>query len=158
MVFVLHWLPFSCQNMSQILLLWWHTVLFHPVDMGGYQKWEAWEAPGAQRHSNVLVLLLSCAPQLPIPLYILVRASLRCSVMGVEHSVLWDLQFLGNFPYWIALISQNKNRLTSFRRKLFVSGSFEPVIAQMLMLQILNSSKEGQFYCFLNQYNSFQLT
>ena len=32
MVFVLHWLPFSCGNRSQILLLWWHTVVFHPVD------------------------------------------------------------------------------------------------------------------------------
>ena len=28
----------------------------------------------------------------------------------------------------IAFISQNKNRLMSFRRKLFLSGDFEPVI------------------------------
>ena len=34
MVCVLHWLPFSRGNRSQILLLWWHTVVFHPVDMG----------------------------------------------------------------------------------------------------------------------------
>ena len=27
----------------------------------------------------------------------------------------------------IAIISQNKNRLTSFRRNVFVSGNFEPV-------------------------------
>ena len=80
------------------------------------------------RHSNVLVLLLSCAPGPPTPLSILVRASLRCSVKGVVHSVVRDLQFLGNFSHGIAFISQNKNRLTSFRRKVFVSGHFEPVI------------------------------
>ena len=80
------------------------------------------------RHSNVLVLLLSCAPGPPTPLSILVRASLRCSVKGVVHSVVRDLQFLGNFSHGIAFISQNKNRLTSFRRKFFVSGHFEPVI------------------------------
>ena len=80
------------------------------------------------RHSNILVLLLSCAPGPPTHLSILVRASLRCSLKGVEHSVVRDLQFLGNFSHGIPLISQNKNRLTSFRRKLFVSGHFEPVI------------------------------
>ena len=58
------------------------------------------------RHSNVLVLLLRCTSGPPGPLSILVRASLRCSVMGVVHGV----------------------RLTSFKRKLFVSGHFEPVI------------------------------
>ena len=59
---------------------------------------------------NVLVLLLSCAPD---------RASLLCSVKGVVHSIVRDLQFLGNFSHGIALISQNKNRLKfwSFRRK-----------------------------------------
>ena len=46
----------------------------------------------------------------------------------VVHSVVRDLQFLGNFSHGIAFISQNKNRLTSFRIKLFVSGHFEPVI------------------------------
>lgn len=80
------------------------------------------------RHSNVLVLLLSCAPGPPIPLSILVRASLCCSVKGVLHSVVRDLQFLGNFLHGLAFFSQNKNRLTSFRKKLFVSGHFEPVI------------------------------
>ena len=80
------------------------------------------------RHSNVLVLLLSCAPGPPSPLYILVKASLCCSVKGVAHSVVRDLQFLCNFSHGIAFISQNKNRLTSFRRKFFVSGHFEPVI------------------------------
>ena len=79
------------------------------------------------RHPNVLVLLLSCAPGPPTPLSILVRDSLRCSVKGVVHSFLPDLQFLGNFSHGIALISQNKNRLMSFRRKVFVSGHFEPV-------------------------------
>ena len=62
------------------------------------------------------------------PLSILVRASLLCSVRGVVHSIIRDLQFLRNFSHGIAFISQNKNRLTSFRRNLFVSGHFEPVI------------------------------
>ena len=77
--------------------------------------------------TNVLVLLLSCAPG-PPTLSILVSASLRSFVKGVVHSVVRDLQFLGHFSHGIALISQNKNRLTSFRRKGFVSGHFEPVI------------------------------
>ena len=51
-----------------------------------------------------------------------------CSVKGVVHSVVRDLQFLGNFSHGIAFISPNKNRLMSFRIKLFVSGHFEPVI------------------------------
>ena len=80
------------------------------------------------RHFNVLVHLLSCAPGPPTPLSILVRASLRCSVKGVLYSVARDLQFLGNFSHRIAIISQNKNRLMSFRRKVFVSGHFEHVI------------------------------
>ena len=71
--------------------------------------------------TTVLVLLLSCAPGPPTPLSILVRD-------GVVHSIVRDVQFLGNFLHGIALISQNKNRLTSFRRKVFVSGHFEPVI------------------------------
>ena len=45
-----------------------------------------------------------------------------------EGSSTQDLQFLGNFSYGIAFISQNKNRLMNFRRKVFVSGHFEPVI------------------------------
>ena len=80
------------------------------------------------RHSNVLVLLLSCAPGPPTPISILVRASLCCSVKGVVHSVVRDLQFLGNFSHGINFISQNKNRLMNFRRKDFVSSHFEPVI------------------------------
>ena len=74
--------------------------------------------------TNVLVLLLSCAPGPPTPLSILVSASLHCFVKGVVHSVVRDRQFLGNFSHRIALIPQNKNRLTSFIRKVFVS---EPV-------------------------------
>ena len=69
-----------------------------------------------------------CAPGPPTPLSILVRASLSCSVKGVVHSVVPDLQFLGNFLHGIVFISQNKNSLTSFRRKVLVSGHFEPVI------------------------------
>jgi hypothetical protein len=49
-------------------------------------------------------------------------------VKGVVHSIARDLQFLGNFSHGIAFISQNKNRMMSFRRKFFVSGHFEPVI------------------------------
>ena len=80
------------------------------------------------RHANVLVLLLSCALGPPTTLSILGRAGLRCSVKGVVHSVIRDLQFLVNFSHGIPFISQNKNILTSFRRKLFVSGHFEHVI------------------------------
>ena len=60
----------------------------------------------------VLVRLLSCAPGPPTPLSILVRASLRCSVKGVVHSVVRDRQFIGNFSHGIAFNSQNKNRLS----------------------------------------------
>ena len=82
------------------------------------------EASVSQTRSyNVLVLLLSCAPG-PPTLSILLTASLLCSVKGVVHSVVRDLQFLGNFSHGIACISQNKNRLASFRRK-SVSGHFE---------------------------------
>ena len=80
------------------------------------------------RHSIVLVLLLSCAPGPPTPLSILVRDNLRYSVMGVVHSVVRYLQFLDSFSHGIAFIYQNKNRLMCFRRKIFVSGHFEPVI------------------------------
>ena len=69
--------------------------------------------------TNVLVLLLSCALGPPTPLSILVRASLH---------VVQDLPFLGNLSHRIAFVFQNMIRLTSFRRKLFVSGHFEPVI------------------------------
>jgi hypothetical protein len=75
-----------------------------------------------------LYLLLSCAPGPPTPLSILVKDSLRCSVKGVVHTFVRDLQFLGNFLHGIALISQNKNILTSFRINFFVFGHFEPVI------------------------------
>uniref|UniRef100_A0A4W5M8F5 DH domain-containing protein n=1 Tax=Hucho hucho TaxID=62062 RepID=A0A4W5M8F5_9TELE len=74
--------------------------------------------------TNVLVLLLSCVPGPPTPLSILVRDSLRCSVKSVVYRVVQHLQFLGSFSHGIAFISQNNNRLTSFRRKFH----FEPVI------------------------------
>ena len=80
------------------------------------------------RHSNVLVLLLSCAPGPPTPPSILVRDSFHYSVNGVVHSAVRDLQFLGNFSHEIAIIYQNKNKLMSFRRNVFVSGHFQPVI------------------------------
>jgi hypothetical protein len=89
---------------------------------------DLWASVSQTIHSNMLVFLLSCSPGPPTPLSILVRASVCCSVKGVVHIVVQDLQFLGNFSHGIALMSQNKNRLMSFRRKSFVSGHFEPVI------------------------------
>ena len=82
------------------------------------------------RYSNVLVLLLSCAPGPPTPLSILVRARIQFALFCersstqrcMRSSVYWQLLA------WNSLISQNKNRLKSFRRKVFVSGHFEPVI------------------------------
>ena len=75
---------------------------------------------------DTLMYLSSCSVvQSPTPLSILVRASLCCSVKGAVHRVVRDLQFLVNFSHGIAFISQNKNRLTSFRRKFFVSGHVE---------------------------------
>ena len=78
--------------------------------------------------THLLALLLSCAPGPPTPLSILFGASWCCSVKGVVHRVVRDLQFLANFSHGIAFNSHNKNRLTRFRKKLFVSGHFEPVI------------------------------
>ena len=78
------------------------------------------------RDTNVLVVLLSCALRPPTPLSILVRASLHCSVKGVVHSVVRDLQFLGNFSHGIAFISQNKT--DEFQKSYSVARHFEPVI------------------------------
>ena len=104
------------------------------------------------------VLVLSCALGPPTPLSILVRARLRCSVKGVVHSVVQDLQFLGIFSHWIAFISQNNNRLTSFRRKVFVSDHFEPVIKPTNAdAPDTQQSKEVQFNCCFNKHNSFQM-
>ena len=61
-------------------------------------------------------------------LSILVRAHLCCSLKGVVHTVVGNLQFLGNFSHGIAFISQNKNRLSSLRRKFCFSGHFESMI------------------------------
>ena len=78
--------------------------------------------------SNVLVLLLSCALGPPTSHSILVRARLCCSLKGVVHTVVGNLQFLGNCSHGIAFISQNKNRLSSLRRKFSFSGHFESII------------------------------
>ena len=67
---------------------------------------------------------LCCATWPPTPLSILVSASLCCSVKGVVHSCVRDLQFLGNFSHGIAFISQNKNRLTSFRIQYMIAQVF----------------------------------
>ena len=92
------------------------------------------------RDSNILVLLPRCAPGPPTSLSILVRACLCCSLKGVVHTVVGNIQFLGNFSHGIAFSSQNKNRLSSLRRKFSFSGHYESISnPQMLMLQILNS-------------------
>ena len=105
--------------------------------------------------------LSTCAPGPPTPLFIVVRASLRCSVKGVVDSIVRDHQFLGNFSHGIAFISQNKNRLKSFRRKLFVFGHFEPVIeptnADAPDTRYSTSLKKASFIASLNQNNRFQL-
>ena len=80
------------------------------------------------RDSNVLFLLLICAPGPPTSPSILVTACLCCSLEGIVHTVVGNLQFLGNFSHGIAFISQNKNRLSSLRRKLSFSGHFESII------------------------------
>ena len=74
------------------------------------------------------VLLHSCAPGPPTSLSILVRACLCCSLKGVVHNVVGNLQFLVNFSHGIAFISQKENRLSSLRRKLYFSGHFESII------------------------------
>ena len=71
------------------------------------------------RDSNVLVLLLSCAPGPPTSLPILVRSRSCCSLKGVVHTVVGNLQFLGNSSHGIAFISQNKNRLEFEKKVLF---------------------------------------
>ena len=64
----------------------------------------------------------------PTSLSILVRFRLCCSLKGVVHTVVGNLQFLGNLLHGIAFISQNKNRLASLRRKFSFSGHFENII------------------------------
>ena len=70
---------------------------------------------GSLRHLflklDTLMYLSSCSVVhrgLPL-LFLFWLDSLRCSVKGVVHSVVRDLQFLGNFSHGIAFISQNKN-------------------------------------------------
>ena len=69
-----------------------------------------------------------CAPGPPTSLSILVRARLCCSLKGVVHTVVRNLQFHGNFSHGISFISQNKTRLLSLRRKFSFSGHFESII------------------------------
>ena len=90
------------------------------------------------RVASLLLMLLSCAPGPPTTLSILVRDSLCCSVKGVVHSAVPDLQFLGNFSHAIAFIYQNKNRLSFRRKTLFLAILSLLSNPQMLMLQILN--------------------
>ena len=80
------------------------------------------------RDSNILFLLLSCAPGPLNSLSFLVRTHLCCSLKGVVHTIVGNLQFLGNFSHGIAFISQKKTRLSSLRRKFSFSGHFESII------------------------------
>ena len=106
--------------------------------------------------TNVLVLLFSWAPGPPTPLSILVSASLRSSVNGVVHSVVRELQFIGNFSHGIAFISQNKNRLTSFIRNVFVAGHFEPETnPQRLMLEIFKMCFISPLFNQVGQLRTF---
>ena len=77
---------------------------------------------------DTLMYLSSCSVVCRgVPLLFLFCIEPVCAALG-RNSVVPDLQFLGNFSHGIALISQNKNSLTSFRRKCFISSHFEPVI------------------------------
>lgn len=91
------------------------------------------------RDSDVLVFLFSCAAGPPTSSSTLVGACLRCPLKGVVHTVVGNLQFLGNFSRWIAFISKNNNRLSSLTWKFSFSGHFESLIEPTnVMLQILN--------------------
>ena len=61
-------------------------------------------------------------------IYNVVRARLCCSLKGIVHTVVENLQFLGNFSNGIAFISQNNNTLLSLRRKFSFSGHFESIM------------------------------
>ena len=65
-----------------------------------------------------------------LPLLFLVWLEPVCAALWRElYTALFrDFQFLGNYSHGKASFSQNKNRLTSSRRTLFVSGHFESVI------------------------------
>ena len=92
-------------------------------------------------------LLLSCVPGPPTSLSIAVRDSLHC-----------PLKFLGNFSHGVAFISQNENRENSFRPKFFF-GCFDTIIKPTNVDDAPDSqlTHGGQFYCFFNQHNSFQM-
>jgi hypothetical protein len=80
---------------------------------------------------ETLMYLSSCSVMhWSLPLFFLFWLEPVCTVLWREylHSIVPDLQFLGNVLHGIAFSSQNKNRLMSFGRKVFVSGHFEPVI------------------------------
>lgn len=86
-------------------------------------------------HSNVIVLLLISASRPPTPLSIPVTTSLWYSVKAVVHSVVWDLQFFGNFVCFWSFWVWNQTDICWCSRYL---------------------TKECQFYCLLNQNNSFK--
>ena len=92
-------------------------------------------------------VLLGCVRGPPTSLSIAVRDSLRC-----------PLKFLGNFSHGVAFISQNENRENSFRPKFFF-GCFDTIIKPTNVDDAPDSqlTHEGQFLCFFNQHNSFQM-
>ena len=73
---------------------------------------------------DTLMYLSSCSVvHWGLPLFLFwLETVFTVTLKGVVHSVVRD------FSHGIALISQKKIRLTSFRRKFFVSGHFEPMI------------------------------
>jgi hypothetical protein len=94
-----------CKETESLDNLFWYCP-YICIFIFGHCQLRTCEASVSQtKHSNVLVLLLSCAPGPPTPLSILVRASLHCSVKGVVHSIVRNLQFLGNFSHGIAMTS-----------------------------------------------------
>lgn len=84
---------------------------------------EAADSQGADSSARSLC----CVQRPPTPLSILVRASLCAVLRGASsaRTFVWDLQHLGSLSYRIAFISQNKNRLMSFRGS---RGLFEIII------------------------------
>ena len=135
------------------------SLLTLRLEFCGYYliKLQVEDSVSQTKHSNVLVLLLSCAPGPPTPLSILVRDQLRWSVKGVVHSVVRDLQLLGNFSHGIALISQNKNRLFQFQKKGLCFWPFSACNRTHKCWCSRYSTASCRFYCFFNQKNSFQL-
>ena len=107
---------------------------------------------------DTLMNLSSCSVvHRGLPLLFLFWLETVCAVLwrGVVHSVVQDLQFLGNFSHGIALISPNKNRL----KKFFCFWPFWTCnrTHKCWCSRYSTSLKKASFIASLNQHNSFQL-